>query len=428
MKQRSAQHRHRVSRWQSITTRQAVLTFIVALIISIIGGGVELAQDARLARAEIEQQTNRLMQVAGGTAAEAAFQLNTELAEQVIQGLFVGEVVRRAVLRDDFGRIMAADEVAMDGEPGPLVTWLFGDITDYFISLDYDMFGAGPTDPVGELEVQLSLYAIGQDFLDRSVRTFVLGMLKAFVIAALVVAGFHVLITRPLLKIYTAILAVDPQQPGEWPRPKLHSHQRDELGMLVKALHELLSAFQAGLDQRDELHQISTIDGLTGIANRRRFDEFLERHWLEGRRTSAHLAVIFIDIDYFKAFNDNYGHAVGDDCLREVSRALSRALPRATDLVARYGGEEFVCVLPHTDMEGALAVARNIQAAIRALAIVHEYSGINDYVTVSMGVASAVPGEKKGGQDDLLAAADRRLYHAKQTGRNTIVWEDPDDI
>ncbi|MCH8550759.1 MAG: GGDEF domain-containing protein [Natronospirillum sp.] len=428
MKQRSAQHRHRVSRWRSITTRQAVLTFIVALLISIIGGGIELAQDARLTRAEVQQQTDQLMQVAGGTAAEAAFQLNTELAEQVISGLFVGEIVRRAVLRDDFGRIMASDEVTQDGNPGRLATWLFGDITDYRISLEHHMVGAGSAEPVGELEVDLSLYVIGQDFLARSTRAFALGMLKAFVIAALVVAGFHILITRPLLKIYAAILAADPQQPGEWPRPDLPSHQRDELGMLVKALHELLSAFQTGLDQRDELHQISTIDGLTGIANRRRFDEFLERHWLEGRRSSADLAAIFIDIDYFKAFNDNYGHAVGDDCLREVSRALSRALPRSTDLVARYGGEEFVCVLPHTDMEGALAVARNIQAAIRALAIIHEYSDINDYVTVSMGVASAVPGSAKGGQDDLLAAADRRLYQAKQTGRNTIVWADAEQV
>lgn len=419
-----ARNRHRVSRWHSITTRQAVFTFIIALVISVIAGAIELVQDARTTREETRIQTERLMQIAGGTAAEAAFQLNPELAEQVISGLFAGNDVRRAVLRDDFGRTMAAAEQSETEQANWLVQWLFGDITRYHTALTYELGGVVTHESVGELEMELSTAAIGAAFVERSALVFGLGMLKALVIALLVVLGFHLLITRPLLQVFQAITAVDPRQPGDWPRPELPGHRRDELGMLVRALHELLSAFQKGLDQRDELHQISTIDGLTGIANRRRFDEFLTRHWLEGRRTGSPLAIIFIDIDFFKPFNDNYGHAVGDECLREVGLALTRALPRTTDLVARYGGEEFVCVLPHTDIEGARAVANNIRAAVRALSIPHEYSDVHQYVTVSMGVASVLPGTPGVYQDDLLAAADRRLYQAKQSGRDKIIWED----
>ncbi|TGG94214.1 diguanylate cyclase [Natronospirillum operosum] len=420
-----AVNRHWVSRWHSLTTRQAVLTFVIALIISIIAGLIELLDDVRVLRADIQQQTGRLLQLAGATAAEAAFQLNEELGEQVVSGIYNGGDVSRVVLRDDFGRVMASRETIGEADSGALLRHLFGDITDYHVPLTYDMGGGRAAEAVGELDMQLSLRVIGDAFLERSALIFSLGMLKALVIALLVVLTFHVLITRPLLRVYTAIVTVDPDQPGNWSRPRFRAHRNDELGSLVQALDDLLRAFQKGLDQRDELHQISTIDGLTGIPNRRRFDEFLARQWLDSRRQKSPLAVIFIDIDYFKPFNDNYGHGVGDDCLREVARALTRALPRATDLVARYGGEEFVCILPHTDLDGACAVAERLRLAIQALAIPHAWSDVDDLVTVSMGVASAVPGRAGSwSQDDLLAAADRRLYQAKQNGRNRIVSTD----
>ncbi len=413
--------RHRISRWHSITTKQAVLTFLVALAVSVVAGTIELVEEARITRGEVRQQTERLLEIAGGTAAEAAFQLNTELAAHVVHGFFVGNDVERVVLRDDFGRIMASEERLPEVPAGPFVNWLFGDITDYQRTLRYNLAGSAAGQPVGVLELSLSLPAIGDAFMARSALIFGLGMIKALAIALVVVIGFHWLITRPLLQVFNAITAVDPKQPGQWPKPRLRSHSRDELGMLVRALHDLLSAFQIGLNQRDELHQISTIDGLTGIANRRHFDDIYQREWRECRRAKTPVALIFIDIDDFKRFNDNYGHALGDDCLREVSRALKAALPRSTDLAARYGGEEFICVLPHTDDAGALEVGNRIRNAIQALSIPHQYSGAADCVTVSIGIATMFPGDTGTSPDALLALADRRLYRAKELGRNRVV-------
>ena len=134
--------------------------------------------------------------------------------------------------------------------------------------------------------------------------------------------------------------------------------------------------------------------------------------------------MIFIDIDYFKPFNDNYGHSIGDDCLRSVARALSGALTRPTDIVARYGGEEFVCVLPGTDLDGARAVAQRIRHDVNALAIPHSHSDVAPHVTVSMGIASAVPGTSDLDIGRLLEIADHRLYLAKDQGRNCCVWHD----
>jgi diguanylate cyclase (GGDEF)-like protein len=172
------------------------------------------------------------------------------------------------------------------------------------------------------------------------------------------------------------------------------------------------------------LHQISTIDGLTGIPNRRFFDEFLAKHWYQAADRKQPLSLIFIDIDYFKPFNDSYGHAAGDDCLRSVAWALSSALTHPTDIVARYGGEEFVCVLPGTHLDGARAVAQRIHHEVNALAIPHSQSDVAPHITVSMGVASAMPGSDELDMTRLLEIADHRLYLAKDQGRNRCVWHD----
>lgn len=171
----------------------------------------------------------------------------------------------------------------------------------------------------------------------------------------------------------------------------------------------------------DFLKQLSTIDGLTGIANRRRLDEFIEKEWKRALRQNGNhpLSVIMIDIDYFKKFNDGYGHQAGDDCLRLVATAIKKSLKRITDLSARYGGEEFTCILPETGLPGALHVAEKIAAAIEGLGISHAFSEINDIVTVSIGVSSTIP-ERGKSHKKLLMAADEKLYQAKNLGRNRI--------
>jgi diguanylate cyclase (GGDEF)-like protein len=169
--------------------------------------------------------------------------------------------------------------------------------------------------------------------------------------------------------------------------------------------------------QRDELTKLATVDGLTGIANRRSFDVALSREWRRLARTGQALSVILMDVDHFKQFNDNYGHAMGDDCLRQVARAAADAIKRPADLVARYGGEEFVVLLPETDLEGAKFAAEAIRVAIAGLKIPHKASSAADHVTVSLGVAQAVPADSAD-QQALVEAADKQLYKAKKDGRN----------
>ncbi|MBK1648148.1 diguanylate cyclase [Rhabdochromatium marinum] len=169
---------------------------------------------------------------------------------------------------------------------------------------------------------------------------------------------------------------------------------------------------------RDRLTQLATTDGLTGLANRRRFDEVLECEVQRHRRSSAPLTVLMLDIDHFKLYNDTYGHLRGDDCLRAIARTIEEALLRTTDLAARYGGEEFACILPNTGTSAAVtAIAERIRTQVMALKIPHETSPTAAYVTVSLGLtthyctASTQP-------QQLTAIADKQLYVAKAEGRN----------
>jgi diguanylate cyclase (GGDEF)-like protein len=171
--------------------------------------------------------------------------------------------------------------------------------------------------------------------------------------------------------------------------------------------------------QADLLRKMVFVDGLTGVANRRYFDEALALEWSHCQREGAMLSVAMIDVDYFKHFNDAYGHQAGDDCLRRVAGAINVSLQRATDLAARYGGEEFACVFPRTDMIGAIGICKKIEAAVRALAVPHQDSDAAAVVTVSIGVASAKPGEG-GTASDLVSQADAALYVAKQGGRARV--------
>ncbi|MEA5447288.1 diguanylate cyclase [Leptolyngbya sp. CCNP1308] len=168
------------------------------------------------------------------------------------------------------------------------------------------------------------------------------------------------------------------------------------------------------------LHQMATQDGLTGIPNRRAFDEKLAYEWKLGRREQTPLAVVLCDVDYFKAYNDTYGHIAGDQCLREIADVLNTAIRRPADLATRYGGEEFSLILPKTSLEGALHLLNRIRSNLRARAITHPKSSVSPYVSISFGVAGAVPSDELQ-PEDLLRAADAALYQAKAEGRDRIV-------
>jgi diguanylate cyclase (GGDEF)-like protein len=178
---------------------------------------------------------------------------------------------------------------------------------------------------------------------------------------------------------------------------------------------------QLRLRSKEELlERLANLDGLTEIPNRRSFDEYLDQEWRRAKRNETSLALILMDIDYFKKYNDNYGHGAGDTCLAQVAQALRGALYRAGDMVARYGGEEFVAVLPETNLEAAAAVAEKMRVAVAALSISHLFSEAGDIVSLSLGVADAVPAEGTS-PEELLLAVDKNLYRAKESGRNRVV-------
>ncbi|MBF0399771.1 MAG: diguanylate cyclase [Magnetococcales bacterium] len=171
----------------------------------------------------------------------------------------------------------------------------------------------------------------------------------------------------------------------------------------------------------DRFRDMATLDGLTGIPNRRRFDQFLTQEWHRSLRAKSPLSLILMDIDFFKPYNDNYGHSAGDDCLRTVAQALATCLTRATDLVARYGGEEFVCVLPETDSAGAVQFGEKIRHAISRLQIPHAYSKTGPHVTISLGVTTSIPSQAAK-PEELICVADQNLYRAKDEGRNRLAF------
>jgi len=169
------------------------------------------------------------------------------------------------------------------------------------------------------------------------------------------------------------------------------------------------------------LERLSREDSLTGLANRRRFAEFLARAWQRALRDKTPLCILIIDIDNFKAYNDNYGHQQGDQCLKLVAEAIRRAVGRASDLVSRYGGEEFVVVLGDTPLEGGLKIAENIRAAVERLGIAHKGARRHACVTVSIGVTSTLP-TRDTQPETVLVAADRAMFNAKNDGKNKVAY------
>ncbi|PJZ64731.1 diguanylate cyclase [Leptospira wolffii] len=168
------------------------------------------------------------------------------------------------------------------------------------------------------------------------------------------------------------------------------------------------------------LLRVSRTDGLSGIWNRRFFDEILEVEWKRSSRGSKPISLLLLDIDYFKKYNDTYGHQAGDECIRKVAGVLKDTARRAGDFPARYGGEEFAIILPETDAEKAIVVAETIRARVQDLKISHDASDVSPFVSVSIGISSKVPDKKSNHLDKLLEESDKALYRSKESGRNKV--------
>lgn len=189
----------------------------------------------------------------------------------------------------------------------------------------------------------------------------------------------------------------------------------DEITDLAEAFKEFAQTIEL---QKQKLEQLSMSDGLTGIANRRALDIRLKHDFDISARQKGTIALLLMDIDCFKLYNDNYGHLQGDECLKDVTKVICDSLQRDSDFVARYGGEEFVCVLPNTDSEGAQEVAKDIIKKLQEVAIPHEYSKVTDHVTLSIGIAVSHP-DAMLTPEEIIKRADIALYKAKKTGKNT---------
>jgi two-component system, chemotaxis family, response regulator WspR len=199
---------------------------------------------------------------------------------------------------------------------------------------------------------------------------------------------------------------------------RVRAHSRSYLAQLERdEAHRALAALKHQLEVKNaELSRLSTTDGLTSLANRRRFDDVLESECRRARRDGIPLALIMTDVDFFKKYNDAYGHQGGDDCLRRVANVLAQGARRPGDLAARYGGEEFALVLPNTSLEGALIVAEGVRRGVAALNLLHSGSNVAPHVTLSLGVAVSQSAEDS--PDALIERADAALYEAKRGGRN----------
>ena len=206
----------------------------------------------------------------------------------------------------------------------------------------------------------------------------------------------------------------------------------EEMGFNLGAVDYISKPFQPSIvrarvrthmnlkKKTDLLEKLAMLDGLTDIPNRRQLENRLAEEYDRALRNGRPLSLLMMDIDHFKAYNDNYGHGAGDECLRRVARALVQTLSRSSDLAARYGGEEFAALLPETDVRGAFHLAGKIRAAVADLGVVHDYSNVAPVITLSIGVAAHAVETPKQDIMQLLHAADQALYLAKKEGRNRV--------
>ena len=208
-------------------------------------------------------------------------------------------------------------------------------------------------------------------------------------------------------------------------RIRYHSRSYVALKQRDEAFRALRESQQQLLETNLVLQRLMRSDGLTGLANRRHFDDCLSSEWARALREQSELSVLMIDVDYFKSFNDCYGHVAGDEALRQIATCMSEICSRSSDLAARYGGEEFVMILPGTSRGGARLLAEKVRLSVQALAIAHEQPTPGSVVSISIGIATLTP------RADLTATylvelADRGLYLAKQNGRNQVGVAEPD--
>lgn len=293
-------------------------------------------------------------------------------------------------------------------------------------NLAIDSFVGGMTLPLMSFSIipsiailgvhNLSIFSIGgvKLFL-KSAFFFILGILILFPFTSrdlsFEATPAITLACVPLLIIYPMIVAFKTYH-------VIITANKDKVNIEFQNI-KLEKAYKEIKRQHNILENFAHLDGLTGISNRRRFDEYLGCQWENAQRSRTPLSAIMIDIDDFKEYNDFYGHGYGDECLKKVAQILSKTIKRPNDMLARYGGDEFVCLLPATDLDGAVNLAEEMNKSVMSLSIPHKKSSVTDCVTVSIGVSFIQP-TKGSSSSILLENADNALYDAKNDTRNCV--------
>jgi diguanylate cyclase (GGDEF)-like protein len=285
--------------------------------------------------------------------------------------------------------------------------------TDHLYWILYDL----NNHPVFLVKQESAKRAFAENLISNSV---LVGFFISSFILVLIVLFFSQTVIKRLLNAEKTMLHI--VNTGNYDE-RLKTSNNDEIDTMFIQFNQLLGQIQIQNEelkkQNQELEQLSQQDALTGIANRRYLDDSLDRTWRQGARSGTSLSVLMMDVDFFKPYNDNYGHQAGDQVLQRVAQTLQSSLHRATDYLARYGGEEFSVILTDTAPDAAISVAERLCESVEELNIRHEYSGAAKVVTISIGISSVVP-RANANQEKLIKLADEALYRAKSEGRNRV--------
>ncbi|MCC5618217.1 diguanylate cyclase [Nostoc sp. CHAB 5836] len=389
--------RHKNGEWRWLNTREVVFARDVNGTPTQVLGSVEDINTRKQAEVLLRQQAERE-------------RLITEVSQQIRQSLYLDEVLNTTV--KSIRECLGSDSVAIY----QLESNVSGNFVAKSVSDDYPQ-GLDQTIHPFSLKQDFSYYYQGlptvlHDIQESDFSADVFELLQLYQIQAAMVV--------PILNgenLWGLLIVYQCGTPRYWQGFEVNFLQQLASQVAI-AIHQSV-LYQQVQAANEELQRLATLDGLTQIANRRRFDQYLEAEWHRLKRQQVPLSLILFDVDFFKLYNDTYGHLVGDDCLRQLASSVKNIVKRPADLVARYGGEEFAVILPSTKIQGAIYVAQSIRQAVRDLAIPHTQSSVCDRVTVSLGVVSIVPNCKIS-PPYLIDAADKALYVAKQQGRDRV--------